>query len=104
MEQSIWGENMKKKKSYCIVKRGTGKCEKYDERKVYGSVYAACYVVLMNEHACEKVANAIASKITKLVRVKKQIPSHHISRFVTKELQKHNVHAAFMYETHRDIG
>jgi len=35
-----------KKMDLCVVKHGSGKCENYDERKVYGSVYAACWVAM----------------------------------------------------------
>ncbi len=90
---------------HCIVKRSkSGLCEAYDERKVYGSAYAACYVVLMNERECEKVAGSVARSVTKLVRAKKEMESKDIARHVMKELKKHNSHAAFMYETHRDIA
>ena len=90
-------------KGYCIVKRGKH-CEKYDEKKVYGSVYAACYVVLRREKECEKTAKRIAQNVTVSVRKKKSINSSAIARMAAKELKKHNVHAAFMYETHRDIS
>ena len=93
-----------KHKGYCIVKRGTGDCERYDERKVYGSVYAACYVVRRRERECEKAANRIAKKMSRLVRKKKKIASSVIARTVASELRKYDVHAAFMYETHRDVS
>jgi len=30
--------------AHCVVKHRSGICETYDERKVYGSVYAACWI------------------------------------------------------------
>ncbi len=93
-----------RKAVHCIVKRFSGVCQRYDERKVYGSVYAACYVVRMAEQECERVANAVARKVTELVHVKKSLGSHQIAALAAKELRKYNEHAAFMYETHRDVS
>ena len=76
----------------------------YDERKVYGSAYAACYVVMLNHRACERIANQVAKKVTSLVHKKKSITSTQIFHHVTRELKKHNKNAAFMYETHRDVA
>src|SRR3990167_204736 len=82
---------------HCIVKRNkTGICEGYDARKVYGSAYAACYVVLMNERECERMASKIAKSVTKHVHRKKEIASKEIARLIARELKKHNGHAAFM--------
>jgi len=89
---------------HCVVKRTSGECELYDERKVYGSTYAACYVVRMHEKSCEKIADIVAKSVTKLLRRKKVVHAHHITKHVVKELRKHSKHAAFMYETHKDIG
>ena len=91
-------------KFHCVVKRGVKWCEKYDERKVYGSTCAACSVVLMSEWECERIADSVAKKITSHVRKKKEVASDDIAKQITKELKKHNPHAAFMYETHRDLS
>jgi len=87
----------------CIVKRA-GVCEKYDERKVYGSIYGACYVVERSEKDCEKIANIVSKKVTKNVRNKIEVDSQKIKSIVIKELKKKDKNAAFMYETHRDIS
>lgn len=89
---------------HCIVKRAGNVCEAYDERKVYGSAYAACYVVRMGEKECERVASSVAKATTKFVHEKKEVASKEIAKRVTKELKKHNKHAAFMYETHKDLA
>jgi transcriptional regulator NrdR family protein len=106
------GKNGKKKlkkrnpQSFRIVvkRRKSGLCEEYDERKVYGSVYAACAVVKCKEQRCEKIANSVAKKVTKFVKNNKRIRSDQILRLATVEIRKFNKHAAFMYETHMDIG
>ena len=68
MERLISGDLCDKEKTkqkhghkesiHCVVKRGRTECSGYDERKVYGSTYAACYVVRMSEQECEKIADA----------------------------------------------
>mgnify|MGYP001611736412 FL=1 len=104
-------QSVKRKRSHghsesvhCIVKRRSNVCEGYDEKKVYGSAYAACYVVLLKEQECERIANAVAKTITKHVHKKKEVSSSQLARLVTGELKRHNSHAAFMYETHRDLA
>ena len=89
---------------HCIVKRGSNVCEGYDERKVYGSAYAACYIVLLNEKQCERIAASVAKSITKLMHTRKEMASKAIAGHIVKELKKHNPHAALMYETHRDLA
>ncbi len=92
-------------KATCVVKRGGGNaCHAYDERKVYGSVYAACSVVGEPEQACEKIADAVARRVSTAVRHRREISSDAIAQHAARELRKHNRHAAFMYETHRDIS
>ena len=86
-----------------IVKRGTH-AHTYDERKVYGSVYAACYVAISNHKQCEHIAGKVVKKITSFVHKKKAVASTQIFHLVILELRKHNKDAAFMYETHRDIA
>ncbi len=102
---------MKKQKSkkilHCVVKR-KGRTEEYDERKVYGSVYAACLSVNESEKGCEKMAAAVAKKITAWIKAgaKKGIcvDTRQISARIIAEIKKHDKDAAFMYETHRDIS
>ncbi len=93
-----------KESMHCIVKRSTQKCESYDKRKVYASVYAACYVVHLHQQKCEKIAHAVAKRITQFVHKKKEVASKYVAQEIIKELRKHNKDAAFMYETHKDIA
>ncbi len=90
-----------------MVKR-KGHTEDYDERKVYGSVYAACYVVKLSEKKCEQTASRVAKDITKIVKkgATKNVclDTSVIKRLATAKLRKHNKDAAFMYETHRDLS
>ena len=86
-----------------VVKR-KGHKEKFDERKLYGSVYAACIVVHMNEKLCESVANFVSKKVKAELRSKKTINSQMISKMAVKHLKRKSKDAAFIYETHRDIS
>ena len=93
-----------KEKFHCVVKRRDGSCHFFDEKKVYGSVYAACYVEKMKEQTCEKIAQKVSSAVKRKVHKLKQVSSETISEIVVKELGKFSKHAAFMYGTHRDVN
>ena len=86
-----------------VVKR-KGHKEKFDERKLYGSIYAACIVSHMDEKICETVANFVSKKVKGELKSKKTINSQAISRMVVKHLKRKSKDAAFIYETHRDIS
>ena len=88
----------------CVVKHGSGKCESYDERKVYGSVYAACWVAHMSHPKCHKFAVKVAAEVTKTIKKKKEMHATHIHAHVIKHLKKHSKEAAYMYEHHKDVS
>jgi len=82
-----------------IVKR-KGHFEKFDEKKVYGSVYAACASAHYDERLCEKNAEEITSRVKKFVKNKKKIDSIQIRKKVEELLKKKNKELAFFYEQH----
>lgn len=86
-----------------IVKR-KGHKEKFDEKKVYGSVFWACKTAHMETEECELVAGKVLTSLKKELKNKPEIDSTKIFEFVGKELEKHNKDSAFMYTTHRDIS
>ncbi|MEX0587327.1 MAG: ATP cone domain-containing protein [Patescibacteria group bacterium] len=86
-----------------IIKR-KGHREKYDERKVYASVYAACLAAQEPEEKAEKIAAAVVKKITRFATDFKVVPSDRIFREVIVELGKLSPDAVFLYETHRDLS
>ena len=86
-----------------IIKRH-GKLEKFDERKVYASSYAACLNCHMNKIDAEKIASNVSKKIKSWIKSKKQTTSDNIFKEVIKVLKKLDKDAAFMYETHRDVN
>ena len=86
-----------------LVKR-RGHKEKFDERKVYASVYAACMSSHSKEKEAEKTAEVVCKEVKKWLRGKSIVNSRDIFRFVIKEIKKKNKNASFMYETHMDVS
>ncbi len=86
-----------------IVKR-RGHREKFDERKVYGSCYAACMVVGMSEKQTEGVCESVTKDVKRWIKNKGSVDAHQIFNRIASSLRKHNKDAAFMYETHKDIA
>lgn len=80
-----------------IVKR-KGHTEKFDERKVYGSVYAACASAHYNKLKCEAIADSITKKIKQFIKNKKRVDSLDIRKKVESELKKKEDELAFFYE------
>jgi len=80
-----------------IVKR-RGHREPYDERKVYGSVYAACLAARESE-----ISAAVAKEITLFVKEWRVVTSDQIFREVILKLGRHSHKAVFLYENHRDL-
>ncbi|MBI2085626.1 MAG: hypothetical protein HYT71_03895 [Candidatus Aenigmarchaeota archaeon] len=86
-----------------VVKR-KGHVEKFDERKIYASCYAACMTCGLHENGCEIIASNVSKEIKKWVRKRKRVTSKEISRKVISQLRKVHKPAAFMYETHLDVS
>lgn len=82
-----------------IIKR-RGHKEKFDEKKVYGSVYAACASAHYDELKCEKIAEELTKKIKKFIKNKKQVSSTQIGKKIESELKKKDKDLAFYYEQH----
>ncbi len=88
----------------CIVKRRSGVCQAYDPKKVYGSVYAACYAVHRKDTVCEKRAEKVMKKVSAFLKRKKKVTSHEVQKKLIAELRKIDKEAAFLYDTHMDIN
>ncbi|MEK6907013.1 MAG: ATP cone domain-containing protein, partial [Nanoarchaeota archaeon] len=78
-----------------IIKRH-GHLEKFDERKVYASCYAACLNCHINKQEAEKICKKVSTKIKSWIKTKKQVSSDDIFKEMTKLLKKLNKDAAFM--------
>ncbi|MBU0527858.1 MAG: ATP cone domain-containing protein [Candidatus Micrarchaeota archaeon] len=86
-----------------IVVKRRGKNETYDDRKIYGSIYAACKDCDLGEKESEKIAEKTCSEVKKFLQGKKEVNSTEIFGFVLQKLAKEHEAVAFMYQTHRDI-
>ena len=86
-----------------IVKR-RGHKEKFDVRKLYASIYAACFSAHVPKEEAEATSNLVTREINKWIDKKKEVSSDEIFRQVGEELGHLNKDAAFMYKTHRDIS
>ncbi len=82
-----------------LIKR-KGHREAFDERKVYGSVYAACASAHYTETRCEKISGIVTKKVKSLLKNKKVISSLNIRKMIESELKKRNKELAFFYEEH----
>lgn len=86
-----------------VIKR-KGHKEEFDEKKAYGSVYAACLNVHLQEQEAELIADQVTEELKKWLTKKDELSSRDIFEFVSKTLKKYNENASFMYETHRDLS
>ncbi len=86
-----------------IVKR-KGHKQKFDERKLYASVYAACLSANIDKEEAAVTANLVIKEVKKWLEGKEEMTSDQIFRKVGEELKHLNKDAAFMYTTHRDIS
>ena len=90
---------MVKKRS--IVKR-RGQRERYDERKVYASIYAAALNCHYTEQKSEKIAKDITKKINSWIKTKKEITSEEIRDQILKHIKDKDV--KLMYAHHLDLS
>ena len=82
-----------------IVKR-RGHKEKFDEKKVYGSVYAACASAHYSETDCENTSEELTKKVKNFIKNKRSIQSTEIGKKIESELKKKDKELAFFYEHH----
>lgn len=82
-----------------VVKR-RGHEEAFDERKVYGSVYAACASARRNEATCETVAEEVTGIVKGRADETDVLPSEEIRGLVREELEERDEELAFFYEQH----
>lgn len=86
-----------------IVKR-RGHKQKFDERKLYASIFAACRSTHCKEEESESTANLVTIEVKRWVDEKEEVTSDAIFEKAAEELGHLNKDAAFMYKTHRDIS
>jgi transcriptional regulator NrdR family protein len=86
-----------------IVKR-KGKQEKYDSRKIYGSVYSAALNCEYGERKSERIAEKVTGKLNAWVRGRRVISSEKIREMVIDILGKIDKDVALMYKHHLDLS
>ena len=86
-----------------VIKR-SGLDQKYDEKKLYASIFASLIVC----HISEKEAELISAEITKLmhrwVASKSHVSSHDLRLEASKHLRDYNHLAAYVYVHHRMLS
>ncbi|MFB6294959.1 MAG: ATP cone domain-containing protein [Candidatus Nanohaloarchaea archaeon] len=82
-----------------VVKR-RGHEEEFDERKVYGSVYAACASAQRDEATCEAVAEEVTETVVAAADEAAVLPAEDIRDMVREELAERDERLAFFYEKH----
>lgn len=85
-----------------IVKR-KGHEERFDERKLYASIFAACMTIRMTDEEAETISTMVTDDIKKIISTKKEVTAHMLHSEAAKSLKKYHPEAAYMYDTHKDI-
>ena len=85
-----------------IIKR-KGHEEAFDDRKLYGSIYAAALTAHYNEHASEEIATDVTNEVTAWLMAHANISSNDLKTKVHSILMREDKEVAFLYESHLDI-
>jgi len=86
-------------KETLIVKR-RGHREPFDDRKLYGSIYAATQSALCDEPSCELLAGRITNEVKAWLKNRKTVDSKDIRAKVKAEIEKRDPEIAFFYDRH----
>ena len=86
-----------------IVKR-RGHKQKFDERKLYASIYAACLAANVEKEEAAATSNLVVREVKKWIGDKEEVTSDQIFKKAGEELKHLNKESSFMYTTHRDIS
>lgn len=88
---------------HIVIKRH-GHTEHYDERKLYGSVYAAGLTALHQESFAENIATQVCAAIATWIPRQKNITSDMLRDKVHTLLMMIDKETAYLYFTHLDIN
>ena len=86
-----------------IVKR-KGHTEKFDERKLYASVYASCVALRMSDEEAESISHMVTDDVKKAIAKKNEVTAHVIHIEAGDSLRKYHPDAAYLYSTHKDLS
>lgn len=87
-----------------IIFKRRGKTEKFDEKKLYASVYSACIDCDLSASEAERISETMLKETKKFLRGRKKVNSTEIFGFVVQKLAREHEAVAFMYETHREVA
>lgn len=83
-----------------VVKRN-GRSEKYDERKLYASIYASCLSVHESAANAELIAERVCRDMNDWISNKTEVTANDIRKNTAKFLTEINAHAGYLYQHHR---
>ena len=86
-----------------IVKRD-GQDQKYDEKKLYGSVYASLIACKSPHKEAELIAGEVTKLMKRWVANKSHVSSHDIRIETAKYLKDYHHLAAFIYMHHKTLS
>ena len=86
-----------------VVKR-SGEDQKFDERKLYASVYASMIACKVTHKEAELIATEITRIIKRQVTNKSHISSHVLRVETAKHLREYHHLAAYVYMHHRVLS
>ena len=86
-----------------IVKRKRH-TEKYDTRKLYASIYAACLVLRIATGSAELIASAVVKDVEHWLSHKHEVTSNDIRLQASRHLKVYSPEAAYMYFKHRTVS
>ena len=101
MAKSSSSKRPKGSRFRAVVVKRLGHNEKYDERKVYASVYAACLNCSYTEHLAETQAEKVVGHVNRWIATKREVTSHDIMVQIITHLD--DAHVAMMYREHLDV-
>jgi len=85
-----------------IVKRH-GHNEKYDDKKLYASIYSACQSVRQTSDVAELIAERVIADMATWIEHKHEVTSNDIRRKAATFLKEYNPEAAYIYLHHRVV-
>ena len=85
-----------------VVKRH-GHSEKYDARKLYASVYAACRSVREPAGSAELIAEKVVTDMDEWIATKHEVTSNDVRISAVRHLKAYHPDAAYMYLHHRVV-
>ncbi len=86
-----------------IVKR-KGHKEKFDVRKLYASIYAACISVRCSDEQAENLASITSHEVGQMFAEQETVQSSVLRKAAAEVLHRFHPEASFIYESHKDIS